>query len=141
MQAGMIVSISSNEINSKELQFIEREVITFYYIDVVYIYIYIDNVKLFKLLVLFDDFVFVYFTVFISISQFSRMLAFLRTVKRSILFSSPPPRSALFLNSLFSSFAPAQKESPASVTGTIRPTTFDSGGSRCFPSVRQSFRS
>lgn len=136
----MIVSISSNEINSKELQFIEREVITFYYIDVVYIYIYIDNVKLFKLLVLFDDFVFVYFTVFISISQFSRMLAFLRTVKRSILFSSPPPRSALFLNSLFSSFAPAQKESPASVTGTIRPTTFDSGGSRCFPSVRQSFR-
>lgn len=40
-----------------------------------------------------------------------------------------------------SSFAPAQKESPTSVTGTIRPTTFDSGGSRCFPSVRQSFRS
>lgn len=41
MQAGMIVSISSNEINSKELQFIEREVITFYYIDLLYIYIYI----------------------------------------------------------------------------------------------------
>jgi len=35
----------------------------------------------------------------------------------------------------------AEKDSPTSVTRPIRPTTFDSGGSQCFPSVCQSFRS
>lgn len=50
----------------------------------------------------------------------------------------------LFLSStirLSRPFAGAEKDSPTSVTRPIRSTTFDSGGSQCFPSVRQSFRS
>lgn len=58
---------------------------------------------------------------------------------REILFSSSLEDS--FFVSHGRSLKLVEKDSPTSVTRSIRPTTFDSGGSQCFPSVRQSFRS
>lgn len=69
----------------------------------------------------------------------------LRSSARETIFAILDARPSLLLPFRFVScsfcVAPAQKHSPTSVTRAIRPTTFDSGGSRCFPSVRQSFRS
>lgn len=62
-------------------------------------------------------------------------------------FRSPAPPGPLpicflfFLGATRRSACRSRKIHPHRSLATIRPTTSDSGGSRCFPSVRQSFRS